>query len=426
MLNKIGPDLMQAWVEILALAPSSVLVLYPFAANWQTNYARRRFERILQAACARKSIDPSRVILVDAMEHAEVGKVLGLADIYLDSFPYAGATTVVEALLQGLPVITLAGDTQRGLQGAAWARAFGLGGTVAATPAAYVTEAARLANSPDDRAAATAAIRAPDSQDPRAFGQRFAALLSGLAHPGSGATAAPRLLFHHMPKAGGTTCRHVFATWFKLRDDDRAPWSTMPPPPPFNVADIRPEEMICGHFNSPGYRLRERYPDSLADSGWKMMTFLRDPLETAISYYFFEQKHRPEADPGFSAGDLDAYLHACPGHLAEHLESISDDWRKALDRYWFVGTAERLDECLWWLARAFDKPVPEDIVRLNRTPRTQCASAEAVDAFVSRHAQEFEIYRAAAARCAAMLDMDPRSPSARFAGRFVHLARRAS
>ena len=78
----------------------------------------------------------------------------------------------------------------------------------------------------------------PDSQDAQAFGQRFGALLAGLAHPKCEAAAAPRLLFHHMPKAGGTTCRNVFATWFKLRDDDRAPWSTKPAPPPFNLAGV--------------------------------------------------------------------------------------------------------------------------------------------------------------------------------------------
>ena len=121
--------------------------------------------------------------------------------------------------MQRVPVVTLAGDTQRGLQGAAWARAFGLDGSIAATEQAYVAEAVRLANSAKARADAAAAIRVPADQGAEAFGRQFAALLSGLVDRGGGRPSTPKLLFHHMPKAAGTTCRKVFAGWFTILND---------------------------------------------------------------------------------------------------------------------------------------------------------------------------------------------------------------
>lgn len=401
-LGKIGDGLLACWLDLLAAVPDAVLVLYPFAPNWRTSYARRGFERRLDAASAACGIDRARLVLLDSLEPAMVRRLLALSDVYLDSFPYAGATTVVEALAAGLPAVALAGDSQRGLQGAAWLTTAGLGDLVAATPAAYVATAARLAGSAEARATARAAIRLPATPDP-ASGRQFGALLLDLA--GATPVPLPRYLFHHMPKAGGTSCRRVFADWFEVRDDDRPPWSIAPAPPP--LTRLTPGQLVCGHFNSAGYLLRERYPEILGDPGWRLITFLRDPLETALSYYFFERTHRPEADPSFRPLDLDTYLAETPGHLAEHLASIADDWRIALDRYWFVGTLDRLDEGLRWLAAALGKPLPETIARLNHAPRTEPPSDAAIDAFVQRHAEEFVIYHAAAARAAAILATDP-------------------
>ncbi len=146
----------------------------------------------------------------------------------------------------------------------------------------------------------------------------------------------------------------------------------------------------------------------LGDPAWRMITILRDPLETAISYYFFERQHRPKVDRRYRPLTLDAYLETAPSHLFEHLTSIGPDWRAALDRYWFVGVSDQFDACIEWLARAFDKPVPDETVWLNRTARGEMPSEEAVRRFVRRNDVDFEIFRAATARCKAILATDPR------------------
>ena len=194
MLLKIGRDLIEAWVDILAAAPEAILLLYPFAANWRIEPPRRRSAS--NVACSRpasrRTWIRARVRILDSIDHSEVERILRISDIYLDSFPYAGATTVVEALKAGLPGVALAGDSQRGLQGAAWLRTCGLGHLVAETPADYVRIASDLANDADARAAAAASIRWPASLEAEAFGRQFAAILTELAgraapsHPPAG------------------------------------------------------------------------------------------------------------------------------------------------------------------------------------------------------------------------------------------------
>jgi hypothetical protein len=68
-------------------------------------------ENLLKTAST-LGVDPSRIIfatrLPDIKDHL---KRFGLADIFLDTFPYNGHTTCSDALFSGLPVVTLYGDT---------------------------------------------------------------------------------------------------------------------------------------------------------------------------------------------------------------------------------------------------------------------------------------------------------------------------
>jgi hypothetical protein len=183
MVQKIGSDLLDAFARILLEVDDAIIVLYPYAANWLTKFSPSAFRRIVETALASRNLPAERVRILAPLSRDAVTDLLASADVYLDSFPYAGATTVVEALEQRCPVVALEGGTQRARQGAAWVRHVGL--EVASTVDGYVEQAIRLGKSPDIRAAARTRIEAyladgpshrGSSESARVFADRLLAL----------------------------------------------------------------------------------------------------------------------------------------------------------------------------------------------------------------------------------------------------------
>ena len=143
---KIGPDLVEAWISILSAIPDSHLVLYPFNPNWSSHYPQRRsFVRFLHERLTAAGIDISRLHLLDAQpSRAPILGILNLADVYLDSFPYSGAVSIIDPLLSGCPPVVLAGNTARCRQSAALLQEIDLDVMVTDSPADYIAVAVRL------------------------------------------------------------------------------------------------------------------------------------------------------------------------------------------------------------------------------------------------------------------------------------------
>ena len=132
------------WVEILRRIPQAWILVKPFSPG---DYDHRLVARIAKAgalACA-----PERIRFVDGMDgHREVFGLLSLADAQLDTFPFNGWTTTIEALCMALPTVTQEGTGYRSRLGAGFLRAMGIEEGIAATPEQYIEWAVRLANEP--------------------------------------------------------------------------------------------------------------------------------------------------------------------------------------------------------------------------------------------------------------------------------------
>jgi protein O-GlcNAc transferase len=99
---KINPPMFAVWMDLLRENPKSVLWLMKLNEDAQKNLA---------ASANAYDIDPSRLVFATRVPRIEDHLArYRLADICLDTFPYNGHTTTSDALLAGVPVVTLAGQ----------------------------------------------------------------------------------------------------------------------------------------------------------------------------------------------------------------------------------------------------------------------------------------------------------------------------
>jgi predicted O-linked N-acetylglucosamine transferase (SPINDLY family)/glycosyltransferase involved in cell wall biosynthesis len=135
---KHGPQRDTLLVDILKKAPNACILLKPC---YSSNLDSRISERIINAV--EKAGVGNRLFIVPPLN--DVSALLSIADIQLDTYPYGGWTTNMEALYMGLPIITQEGDMARSRWGAHMLRALGIQEGIAANEIEYVDWAVRFA-----------------------------------------------------------------------------------------------------------------------------------------------------------------------------------------------------------------------------------------------------------------------------------------
>lgn len=175
-LLKLCDPTVDFWADILKAAPGTRLLLKTGALSDPPTreYTRRRFEA--------RGVDGARVELRgwsdDTRHHLSLYDEVDLA---LDPLTYHGTTTTCEALLMGVPMLTVAGARHASRVGASLLHAAGMPEWIAQTPAEGVHLASR---------AAAAGRRDPASRSR----VRQAFLASPLANPSSVAASLDRAL----------------------------------------------------------------------------------------------------------------------------------------------------------------------------------------------------------------------------------------
>jgi predicted O-linked N-acetylglucosamine transferase (SPINDLY family) len=113
---KILPEVILEWMNILRRVPRSQLLLMPFNPNWGTDRLQPSFLARLTQHVTEAGLAPHRVrVLPPVPTIAHLHKVMALADIYLDAFPYSGACSISDAIQVDLPMVTRAGKVCRSL-----------------------------------------------------------------------------------------------------------------------------------------------------------------------------------------------------------------------------------------------------------------------------------------------------------------------
>jgi predicted O-linked N-acetylglucosamine transferase (SPINDLY family) len=164
------------WMEILRRAEGSVLWLAPDNV-WAMSNLRLR--------AAEAGVDPARLIFAARVGPAEYRARLALADLFLDTFPYASGTVASDAIRAGLPLVTLAGRSFASRMAARLLLAVGAGDGIAETPEGYVEAALVLAGDAAYRALFSEARWMAGIGDMAAFTSAYEATLQRIRKTGA-------------------------------------------------------------------------------------------------------------------------------------------------------------------------------------------------------------------------------------------------
>lgn len=183
---KIIPELRETWAKILSEVPDSVLLLYPFNPNWTQSYPETAFVSRMKEVFSRYGVDPRRLIVIRALPgNEDIKAYLKLADIYLDSFPYGGATSLLDPLMVNLPTLVVEGNALRFRQPSAMLKELRLPELVTDSEESYIQLAVQLGKNPQLRQQYRERIRQnmadnPPFLDSRAFSAKIGELFKRL------------------------------------------------------------------------------------------------------------------------------------------------------------------------------------------------------------------------------------------------------
>lgn len=137
-LAKLNAPVLALWADILRQVPNSRLLLKALGLN------DHQVRADLLARFAALGIGAERLDLRSHSPHTEMLAEYNEVDIALDPFPFCGGMTTCEALVMGVPVLTLIGETLAGRQSYSLLSALDMPAWCAATPADYLASAIAL------------------------------------------------------------------------------------------------------------------------------------------------------------------------------------------------------------------------------------------------------------------------------------------
>lgn len=206
----------------------------------------------------------------------------------------------------------------------------------------------------------------------------------------------PAYVFHHLMKCGGTSLTKALQNWFNLKLDhikteditiDLNQYLNYK----FNIENINSEDCIVSHFQSEGYYLHERYPEVLSsDNNFRIFTFIRDPLSIVTSLYYYARK-----SGGFhNISLINSIEYSKKNFLASLFPCDESNYKEVLDRYFFIGIVEKMQESMDKLALLLEKK-KINIPMVNTTEKDSQISEltpEFIKIFKEKNKLDYKIY----------------------------------
>lgn len=198
---KIIPELRETWAKIMAAVPKSILILYPFGSAAVKSYPGIPFLNKLRDIFANYGIDRSRLFILNPLpSRADLKECLKFGDIYLDSYPYSGASSIIDSLEAGLPTVVMDGkcfgNSLRSRQASALLRDLEIEDLIAENAESYIKLAINLARNVEFRQQKREQIRQKMQGNPRFLDSRFYSAQMGVLF---------QRLFQEWQKSNGQT-----------------------------------------------------------------------------------------------------------------------------------------------------------------------------------------------------------------------------
>ena len=139
-VHKLTEEMFKAWLKILQLRANSVLYLGGISGSSRS---------ILKSTAEKSGINSNRIFFAERIDdHCDHLARLKIIDLFLDTFPYGGHTTVSDAISSAVPVVTRTGAAMHSKIAAAQLMYLGLERCVTTSYESYIDESVRLSGFP--------------------------------------------------------------------------------------------------------------------------------------------------------------------------------------------------------------------------------------------------------------------------------------
>jgi predicted O-linked N-acetylglucosamine transferase (SPINDLY family) len=162
---KINDSVIAVWARVLNAVTGSKLVLFAPEGDIRDDTL---------IAFDRHGVNATRIEFVKRLSRSEYLATYNAIDICLDTFPYNGGATSLDAFWMGVPVVTMKGEVPMGRAGYSIAMNLGLGELVASTHDEYVQIAEGLSTDLERLARLRSELRHRMQTSPLMDGPQFA------------------------------------------------------------------------------------------------------------------------------------------------------------------------------------------------------------------------------------------------------------
>ncbi|MBF0381290.1 MAG: tetratricopeptide repeat protein [Magnetococcales bacterium] len=140
--EKINNEMLHVWSQILQRAANCDLLLAFKGMDSQYNLKR------VKSYFAKEGVDPDRITMEGFVPHPDLLAKYNHVDLALDTLPYSGGVTTMEALWMGVPVVTARGEIFAGRHATSFLNTLGLNELITDNFTQYIDLVVAIAQNP--------------------------------------------------------------------------------------------------------------------------------------------------------------------------------------------------------------------------------------------------------------------------------------